>query len=146
MKKLFLVTVFYFLQFSAANCENFVVAKINNKAITNDEIDDRFRLVLSISGIRIKDNSDQKILRQQIIDKMIDEELIRQEAQSLKMEVGSEEVKDAIEVIALQRKQNPTQFKLFFANFTTSEPILTASDNSYSQDHIFIICSNNLSI
>ena len=54
------------------------------------------------------------MLRQQIIDKMADEELIRQEAQNLKIEAEENEIKNAIEIIALQRKQNPAQFRFFF--------------------------------
>lgn len=99
---------------SFAFSQNFVVAKINNKIITESEVNDRYRFVLAISGIGAKNANEQKILRQQVIDKMIDEELIRQEAHNLKLEVSPTEIRDALEIIALQRKQNPTQFKLFF--------------------------------
>ncbi len=99
---------------SIAFSQNFVIAKINNKIITISEANDRYHFVLTSSGIGVKDANEQKILRQQVVDKMIDEELIRQESQNLKLEVSPTEIRDALEIIALQRKQNTTQFKLFF--------------------------------
>jgi peptidyl-prolyl cis-trans isomerase SurA len=42
---------------------------------------------------------------------MVDEELIRQDAKNLKIEAGEKEITDGIELIALQRKQTPAQFK-----------------------------------
>jgi peptidyl-prolyl cis-trans isomerase SurA len=108
-----LILAIFLPQFAYA--QNLVVAKINNKIITESEVNDRYRFVIAISGIGIKTTQDQKLLRQQVLDKMIDEELIRQEAQALKLEVGVEELKDAVEILALQRKQNPAQFKLFFS-------------------------------
>jgi peptidyl-prolyl cis-trans isomerase SurA len=98
----------------AANAEEVIVAKINNKIITRFEVDDRYRFVLAVSGIKIKTSDEHRVLRNQIIDKMIDEELIRQKAAELKIVVSTSELKNAIEIVALQRKQNPTQFKLFF--------------------------------
>ncbi len=95
---------------------NFIAARVNNKAITNSEVDDRYRFVLRASKIKIKNAYDQKILREQVIDKMVDEELIRQEAENLKFEVTPAEMKEALEILALQRKQNSTQLKVFFIN------------------------------
>ncbi len=43
---------------------------------------------------------------------MIDEELIRQEAKQLNIAASNDELKNALEIVALQYKQNPTQFKL----------------------------------
>lgn len=114
MIKKFLITILFLLAQSSF-AQDFVAAKINNKIITDSEVTDRFRFVIAISGIGIKDAADQKLLRAQVIDKMIDEELIRHEAQALKIEVTPEEVRDAVELIALQRKQNMAQFKAFFA-------------------------------
>jgi len=110
-----ILTAILFLFSQASLAQNLVVAKINNKIITESEVNDRYHFVIAISGIGVKDASDQKLLRNQVIDKMIDEELIRQDAQVLKMEVAPTEIRDAIEIIALQRKQNVAQFKLFFA-------------------------------
>ncbi len=122
IQKLFFFVVIFFLPFSSFaiavktnfSQSNFIVAKINNKAITNSELLDRYRFVISASKINIKDLQDQKLLSSQILDKMIDEELIRQEAKNLKIEVTVDEVAEAIDVLALQQKKNATQFKLFF--------------------------------
>ena len=113
MKRLVLIAVFSFISFSSQSAEltDFVVAKINNKAIADSEVVDRYRFVVLTAKLSVKEAGEQKILREQIIDKMVDEELIRQDAKNLKIEAGEKEIKDGIELIALQRKQTPEQFK-----------------------------------
>jgi peptidyl-prolyl cis-trans isomerase SurA len=133
MKKLiFLILLFWtnlssfaaqFKLNTSANSGDFITAKINNKAITNSELIDRYRYVVTSSKISIQSIDDQKLLLNQILDKMIDEELIRQEAANLKIETTPEEVGDALEMVALQQKKNLTQFKVFFIN------------NGFSFDH-----------
>ena len=102
-----------FFAFSAS-ANDVIIAKINNKIITKFEVNDRYRFVIAASGIKIKTSEERRILRNQIIDKMIDEELIRQEATRVKLNVGKQELADALELVALRRKENTTQFKLFF--------------------------------
>lgn len=113
MKRLVLIAVFSLISFSSLSAEftDFVVAKINNKAIADSEVIDRYRFVVLTAKLSVKEAGEQKILREQIIDKMVDEELIRQDAKNLKIEVGEKEIKDGIELIALQRKQTSAQFK-----------------------------------
>ena len=106
-----------------ANSDDFITAKINNKAITNSELIDRYLYIVTSSKISIQSIDDQKLLLNQILEKMVDEELIRQEAANLKIETSPEEVGDVVEMMALQQKKNPTQFKVFFI------------DNGFSFDH-----------
>lgn len=116
MKKIFF-TIFFLIQsaaFSATPDTDFIIAKINNKAITNSEVTDRYRFVVVASKMKITSPQDRQLLLNQIIDKMVDEELIRQEGANLKLEVTPTEIRDFIEVVALQQKKNATQFKLFF--------------------------------
>lgn len=115
---LIFLTIFFFSAKPAisASQTNFIIAKINNKAITNSEVNDRYRFVISASKINVKLEEEKKLLVGQIIDKMIDEELIRQEAAKLKFEVTPTEVRDAIDMVAAQQKKNATQFKIFFVN------------------------------
>lgn len=94
----------------------FVVAKINNKVITNLEVIDRYRFVLFSSKIKINSQNEQKNLFSQVVDKMIDEELIRQEAANLKIEVSASEINEAAEIMALQQKKNLSQFKIALIN------------------------------
>jgi peptidyl-prolyl cis-trans isomerase SurA len=119
------LTISFFAQQAAAAIKkstptndegNFIVAKINNKAITNSELIDRYRFVISMSKINIALEEEKKLLLDQVIDKMIDEELIRQEASKLKIEATPDEIRDAVEIIALRQKKNATQFKFFFIN------------------------------
>lgn len=108
------ITLFFALTLNAAKADegNYVLAKINNKIITNLELADRYRFVLFSSKIKIKTPQDRSIILNQIIDKMIDEELIRQEAAKFKIEVTSDEMQATLESVAKQYKKNPTQFKI----------------------------------
>lgn len=98
--------------FAAYKESNFVVSRINNKVITNLDLEDRYRFVKAFPQIKDISFEDQKNLVSQIVDKMIDEELIRQEAENLKITVTDDEIADAIELAALNQKQNAVQFKI----------------------------------
>lgn len=116
MKKLLFIAFVFFISLPsfAADQANFLVVKINNKAITYSELMDRYRFVLATSKIKVGATEDRKLLLNQVIDKMIDEELIRQEGANLKIEVNEGEVREAVEFMASQRKQNVAQYKGFF--------------------------------
>jgi len=117
-----IISLVFFTKPSFAN--SFVVAKINSKVITDLELTDRYKFVLLSSQIKGLSDQDKKSLLNQIIDKMVDEELIRQESDSLKIAVTNDEIQDAIELVALRQKKNAVQFKLsliqngvFFENY-----------------------------
>jgi peptidyl-prolyl cis-trans isomerase SurA len=117
MKKIILfLIIFLNTTLSFAASEDFIIAKINNKAITKSELYDRYKFVLFVSKITIKTTQDQKVLLDQILDKMIDEELIRQNGSSLKIDVASDEIRDVIDEIATSQKKNATQLKLSIIN------------------------------
>lgn len=99
---------------SSLQTDDFIVAKVNSKAITNLELMDRYQFVVAVSKLKNLNPQDKKILQSQILDKMIDEELARQEAASLKIEAAPDEVREMIDIVAAQQKKNATQFKLFF--------------------------------
>lgn len=95
--------------------ESFVIAKVNNHIITSTDVQDRYRYVISSSKIKINSNEEKTILLNQIVDKMIDEELIRQEAAELKIEVSEDDIDNAIENITLRQKKNLLAFKKSFS-------------------------------
>lgn len=99
----------------AQDNQDFVIAKVNNKIITNSQVRSRLRYVQITANFKINNSAEQKILLEQIIDKMIDEELFLQEAEKLKIEISENEINQALETIALKRKQNIVQFKLFLS-------------------------------
>ncbi len=93
--------------------QDFVVAKVNNVVITNSEINSRIRYVVKTTKISFSNNFEQKLLRLQVIDKLIEEELIRQDAKKLNITVLDEEINNALQIIASQSKKNIAQFKFF---------------------------------
>lgn len=113
MKKFGAVISYFFLLFFSQNsfAGKEVVARVNNKIITTFEVEDRYQFVIFASKMRAGSELERKMLRAQIIDKMIDEELIRQQAVSLSIGISNEEVANALEIVTLQHKQNPEQFK-----------------------------------
>jgi parvulin-like peptidyl-prolyl isomerase len=116
MKKIILILALIFplqalSQISAS--QNYIVAKINNKAITSSELLDRYRYVVLIAKLSEKTQSNSDLLKAQILDKMIDEELIRQEAKALNIEASADEIKEAVEIISNQQKKNSNQMKFF---------------------------------
>jgi peptidyl-prolyl cis-trans isomerase SurA len=111
---LFILVIFTSkIQAKDLELQDFVVAKVNNIIITNSQINNRIRFVLKTTKISITNNFEKKILRNQVIDKMIEEELIRQEAQRLNIFTSPEDIRNALEYTASQRKKNSTQFKFF---------------------------------
>ncbi len=116
MKKIIFAFFFCLFNFSSLAFDNpktdFIIAKVNNKAITNSELSNRYNLVLLISKMTVKSEVDKQMLREQILDKMVDEELIRQEAQSLKIEVAPQEIREAVDILAARQKLNATQLKV----------------------------------
>lgn len=103
------------LDLSAQNSQDFVIAKVNNKIITNSQVQSRIRYVKNTANFKINNSDEQKILVEQVIDKMIDEELFLQEAEKLKIEISESDIDNALEQIARKRKQNVVQFKLFLS-------------------------------
>jgi len=117
-KYILLIIVFlFFLPFQIKakdlQIQDFVVAKVNNKVITNSEIEMRIRYVIKSTKIKIVNDSEKLILREQIIDKMIEEELIRQDAQKLNFTVLDDEMRNALEITAIKHKDNVANFKIF---------------------------------
>lgn len=115
---IFFLSIFTFLSNSFAQNykPSFVIAKINNKVITNSELLDRYNFVIFSSKIRVSSPQEKNNLLSQILDKMIDEELIRQDAQNLKISVTDAEIADAIEMVAIRQKKNANQFKFALLN------------------------------
>jgi peptidyl-prolyl cis-trans isomerase SurA len=92
----------------------FAVAKVNNAVIVNSDLSDRYLFVITTSKLKVNSSEDKRILLSQILDKMIDEELVRQDAEKSKMVIDPEEMRLAIDSIAIAQKKNATQFKLSF--------------------------------
>jgi peptidyl-prolyl cis-trans isomerase SurA len=111
----------FFCNFSLAlpiknDYNDFVVVKVNNKIITQSQVEMRLKYLIKSTKMSVANSSDLKLLREQIIDKMIDEELIRQDAQKFQITVDPEDFENNIEIIALQKKLSVDQFKIFLKN------------------------------
>lgn len=115
MKYFLLFFIFFSNQVFAKN-ENFLVAKVNNHIITNYDLQDRYNFLLAFSKIKINSEFEKKIFLNQIIDKLIDEELIINEAKNLGISTSIEEINSLIEEFAKKRGQNFSSFKNFFTS------------------------------
>lgn len=91
--------------------QNVVIANINNKVITFSDLQDRYHFLTTIAKIPVKTNQEKLMIYNQIIDKMIDEELIRQEGARLGMSVDESELSGIIESLAARQKKSVAIFK-----------------------------------
>lgn|SRR3989338_4222584 len=90
------------------------IANVNNKAITLFDLQDRYNFLTKIMKIKVVNSSEKEIFFSQIIDKMVDEELIRQEAVKLQIIVDENEVSGVLESLATRKKQSLESFKREF--------------------------------
>jgi peptidyl-prolyl cis-trans isomerase SurA len=86
-------------QSNEATLDNFVVAKVNNQVITNIDLINGYNFFLLNLKISVKSNQEKSRLIEQVINKLIDEELIRQESVKLDIEVTKQEIDDILKGI-----------------------------------------------
>mgnify|MGYP000085120676 FL=1 len=67
--------------------ENFIIAKVNDYAITKYDITSRYFIAKHFAKLKIVSNYEKSIFVNQIIEKMIDEELIRQTDKDIKINI-----------------------------------------------------------
>lgn len=114
-KLIYLCATCLFLTISSFAAENgVIVARVNNKVITKTDLEQRYLFALSFSKIKINSTDEKTLLLNQIIDKMIDEELILQEGGNMKIEITQSAIDDATESLALRQKKTVSSFKNFF--------------------------------
>lgn len=93
----------------------FVIANINSQVITNIDLKKRYDFFLRTSNIR--PSKDEKIfILNQLVDKLIEENLEVSAAKELEISVPDEEVEEAIEEIAKAQKANVNAIKAYFTH------------------------------
>ncbi len=90
---------------------DFIIAKVNNLAITKSDLDYRLQYFLKNSSYKIKTRKEYLSLSNFMLDKMIEESLITQDAQSKDINVEKDEIDQAINYIAISKKINPAKYK-----------------------------------
>lgn len=114
--KSLVLTVILTLSFTcnsfAKYSSSFIVAKVNDVAITNLELSDRYQFVTYSANIKSFSKSEKNNLLNQIIDKMVDEELIRQDAAKLGISNTQSEIQDAIDIFAIKQKRTSAQLRI----------------------------------
>ena len=110
----FLFSSFHSFADNISPQKNFIIAKIDNQAITHSELMDRYRFVVAASQMQVKSEFDRSLLLDQILDKMIDEALIRKEAKTLGITISPEELDDIINEVSAKQNKSVKSFKKFF--------------------------------
>ncbi len=108
------ISIFQNNSFAKQNFDS-AVAKVNNKIITNFEIEDRYKFLIKFVKVKISSKREKEIFINQMIDKMINEELIRQEAKNLGIEISQVEIDALIEDFAFKQGKSLKSLKEFFA-------------------------------
>ena len=88
----------------------FIVAKINNDIITNEDLESRLDLALTLSNLPKEDKIKQQ-LRKQVLNILIDETIKIQEAQRLGITLSSQDLSN--QVIDLENRMNMERNTLF---------------------------------
>lgn len=113
---LFLLTFFFLADnsFAKNSAQVDIIAKVNNKIITNTDLVDRYKLVLNISKIKFNSESEKRVVFNQLLQQMIDELLQIDHAKDLNIELDQKKFDSAFNEIAQTQKKNTDQFKNFF--------------------------------
>lgn len=102
------------------NYQDYAVAKVNKNVITSFEVQDRYNFLVKFSQIKVNSEQEKKIVINQIIDKMIDEELIRQEGKKFNIVIAPEEIEAIVEAFAQKNKKSYKVFKSLFKKYNLS--------------------------
>jgi parvulin-like peptidyl-prolyl isomerase len=92
----------------------FVIAKVDNQAITNLDLKDRFLVITKMSKVKIDSFLEKQIVLNQILQKMIDEELQIKEAKSLGIGLDQEKFYQVQLEISHSYDKEPAELKKFF--------------------------------
>lgn len=118
------LVIFLSLNLTKANASSnqpiFVITKVDNHAITNIDLINRYNLVLKISKIKFANGQERQIVLNQILQKMIDEELQIKEASNLEATLDQKKLDQSIVEIAKSWNQNPKQLNNFFTKNSLS--------------------------
>ena len=121
--KLLIISLFFQAQpiqaFSASKSEIFaqeifVVAKVNNQIITNIDLIDRYKFAIATSKIKVNSKQEVNLLMNQLLQKMIDEKLIIEEAKNYEISASDEETREEVVKIARDQSKNIEELKSFF--------------------------------
>lgn len=112
---LFINAIIYFISYSFNSFsieDATIAASVNNKVVSYYDVVQRYNFIVNYTKIKIESDRDYKALINQIVDKIIDEELIRQESDKLSISVTDKEIDTAIESsLNSQGKINYDNFK-----------------------------------
>tara|TARA_B100001989_G_C24550931_1_gene474648 strand:- start:3875 stop:4846 length:972 start_codon:yes stop_codon:yes gene_type:complete len=87
-----------------------IVAVVNDDAISISDFEKRLKLIIASSGL--PDNQEiRQRLGPQIVGSLVEEQLMLQEAENMKLSIEQEEVDRGFATIAQQNKMKPEQFK-----------------------------------
>lgn len=87
-----------------------IAAVVNEDAISSTDLNKRLKLIMASSGLPNTDDIKKRLIPQ-VINALIDEQLMLQEAQRLKIGVTQEEINKGFEAIAQQNNMSAEQFK-----------------------------------
>lgn len=116
-----LQNLFLFILLASFNCQNsfadqkiFIVAKVNNQIITNLDLLDRYHLISSISKIKFNSSQEKKVVFNQLLNAVIEEELQIAEAGRLEIKLDQDKFDQALSKVAKSQGKNVGQLESSF--------------------------------
>ncbi len=87
-----------------------IVAVVNEDAVSERDLNKRLKLVMASSGLPNNQEIRSRLIPQ-VLDGLINERIMLQEARKLELGVSQEEIDAGLQKIAAQNKFKPTQFR-----------------------------------
>lgn len=135
-RRSFVILSFCFLilfSFSSINAaDDYIVAKINNIAITKSELQSRLKIFNKLSGFKVGSASEKKALTEALLSKMVEEEIIRQDAIKSGLVASYPEMQNAIEIVALSKKMEVKKL----TDFLQLNPIINSAFRAQIESEI----------
>lgn len=94
----------------AAGKSESIVAIVGDNAISKSEFEDRMKLIMASSGLKPTKDNYQK-LTPQVLGSLIDEEIQKQEAQKVGIEISPQEIRNGFEMVAKQNGLTAEKFE-----------------------------------
>lgn len=90
--------------------QDIIIARVNKNIITLFDVKNRYFIAKEISKINIKNSEEERVIFRQLIDKMIEEEIIKQIAEDLKISISQQEIDNQIDAENIALDENSRKF------------------------------------
>ncbi len=111
---LFIILFFIFCHESLAAdnvMQDYIVAKVNKDVVTDRELKNRIKFFYLMAGLKLEPNQNDKVIKNAILSKIIEELLIKQDAKKIGLEISQIDLDNGAEIISLSQGYEVSKIK-----------------------------------